>query len=311
MHAASPTSADARDVGLLLLRLFAGVSLALAHGVNKLPPSERFVGGVVEMGFPAAPAFAWAAGTAETFGGLLLAIGLLTRPAAFFIVVTMAVAAFLRQAGDPFGERELALLYGAVGVQFLFTGPGRLSLDAVIRKRRAGSAASAALLLVALAGCRSQEGAPAADITHVQEHGLAESYPDELKAGTTVLPGALIARGDSLYHGVIGDANCILCHGPFLNGGSHGTDLRDQRWHHGDGSYDFLVSVTRNGVEDALHSPISRMPPMGGIPLTDEQVRALAAYVYWFSSTRAPGGRSSGGDEHEHSHPDGDGTTAP
>lgn len=61
----------------------------------------------------------------------------------------------------------------------------------------------------------------------------------------------------------------------------------------------------------ALHSPISRMPPMGGIPLTDEQARALAAYVYWFSNSTARGGRSSDGDEHEHSHPGGEEPTEP
>lgn len=306
MDSATPGSADARDFGLLLLRLFAGASLALAHGINKLPPSERFVGGVVDMGFPAAPAFAWAAGMAETFGGLLLAIGLLTRPAAFFIVVTMAVAAFLRQAGDPFVERELALLYGAVAMQFLFTGPGRLSLDALLRNRRAGPAVSAAALLVAIGACESE-----GDVAAAETARSAELYPDEIRAGATVLPRALIARGDSLYHGIIGNANCILCHGPFLNGGSHGTDLRDQMWHHGDGSYGFLVSVTRNGVEQARHSPISRMPPMGGIPLTDAQIRALAAYVYWFSNSRPPGGRGSAGDSPEHSHAGGAEPTEP
>lgn len=134
MRRAHQASATIQDVGLLLLRVFAGVALALAHGLGKLPPSERFVAGVVEMGFPAAPLFAWATGFSETVGGLLLAVGLLTRPAAFFVLVTMTVAAFVRQAGDPFLERELALLYGFVALQFLLAGPGRLSLDALLRR---------------------------------------------------------------------------------------------------------------------------------------------------------------------------------
>ena len=123
------------DAGLLALRVFAGVALALAHGLGKLPPSARFVGGVAEMGFPAPGLFAWAAGLSEFAGGLLLALGLLTRPAAFFILVTMAVAAFIREAGNPFGERELALLYGGVALLYLLAGPGRLSLDAVVGRR--------------------------------------------------------------------------------------------------------------------------------------------------------------------------------
>lgn len=123
------------DAGLLALRVLAGVALALAHGIGKLPPSARFVGGVAEMGFPVPGLFAWAAGLSEFAGGLLLALGLLTRPAAFVILVTMAVAAFIRQAGDPFGDRELALLYGSVALLYLLAGPGRLSLDAALVRR--------------------------------------------------------------------------------------------------------------------------------------------------------------------------------
>ncbi|HYD51815.1 MAG TPA: DoxX family protein [Gemmatimonadaceae bacterium] len=127
----------ALDVGLLALRLFAGLSLAFAHGINKLPPTPRFVAGVVEMGFPAPQLFAWAAGIAEVGGGLLLVVGLLTRPAAFLILVVMCVAAFIRQAGDPYVEIEPALLFGAVALCFLIGGAGRLSLDAVFRRRSA------------------------------------------------------------------------------------------------------------------------------------------------------------------------------
>lgn len=123
------------DLGLLLLRLVAGPALAFAHGINKLPPTEGFVAGVAEMGFPAPVLFAWAAGIAEFAGGLLLAVGLFTRPAAFLILFTMAVATFVRQAGDPFTEREAAVLHGTIAFFFLIVGPGRLSLDAIFGPR--------------------------------------------------------------------------------------------------------------------------------------------------------------------------------
>lgn len=126
------------DLGLLLLRLVAGPALAFAHGIGKLPPSERFVAGVAEMGFPAPLLFAWAAGLAELVGGLLLAAGLLTRPAAFLIAVTMGVATFVRQAGDPFTEREAAVLHGSIALFYLVVGPGRLSLDAILARRFPG-----------------------------------------------------------------------------------------------------------------------------------------------------------------------------
>lgn len=124
------------DVGLLLFRVFVGLALAWGHGIGKLPPSERFIAGVAEMGFPAHVVFAWAAGLAEFLGGHLIALGLLTRPAALFIAITMSVAAFIRQAGDPFTDIEKALLVLAAAVLLMLTGAGRYSVDAWLRARR-------------------------------------------------------------------------------------------------------------------------------------------------------------------------------
>ena len=127
-------SAPLADVGLLLLRLFAGLALAFGHGINKLPPSEGFLRGVSNLGFPMPEVFGWAAGLAEFGGGLLLALGLMTRPASFFIGCTMAVAAFGRHAADPFSGKEKALLFLAVAVLYLLAGAGRYSIDALLRR---------------------------------------------------------------------------------------------------------------------------------------------------------------------------------
>jgi putative oxidoreductase len=128
------------DVGDLILRAFAGLALALTHGYAKLD-AERFQGftaGVGKLGFPTPSFFAGAAVFAEFVGGLLLAAGLLTRPAAFLIACTMAVAAFLQHAPDKFNVKELALLYLAVAICYLLRGAGRLSADHVIRTTMAG-----------------------------------------------------------------------------------------------------------------------------------------------------------------------------
>ena len=130
---ASPLS----DAGLLLFRVFAGLALAWGHGINKLPPSEGFTAGVAEMGFPAPLLFAWAAGLAEFVGGHLIALGLLTRPASLFAAATMCVAAFVRQAGDPFTDVEKALLFLAAAVLLMLTGAGRYSVDAHLRRGKA------------------------------------------------------------------------------------------------------------------------------------------------------------------------------
>jgi putative oxidoreductase len=126
------------DSGLFALRVFAGLALLLAHGLGKIPPTERFVASVGAMGFPAPIVFAWAAGLSETIGGALLALGLATRPSALFILFTMATAGFIRHAEDPFLGKERALLFMMVALLFLLAGAGRYSIDAWIQ-RKAGS----------------------------------------------------------------------------------------------------------------------------------------------------------------------------
>lgn len=123
------------NVALALLRIFTGLSLALAHGIGKLPPSDGFIGAVGNLGFPVPALFAWLSGCTEFFGGLLLAIGLLTRPAALFITINMSVAVFLRHADDPFSSKEKALFFLVVAVVFLIIGSGKYGIDSLFRGR--------------------------------------------------------------------------------------------------------------------------------------------------------------------------------
>jgi len=124
------------DIGILILRVFAGLSLALAHGAGKLPPAAGFVQYLGTLGVPVPPASAWAAALAEFCGGLLLAAGLLTRPAAIPVMFTMGVAAFVAHGGDPFAKRELALFFGVAALTIFLTGPGMLSLDRLLFGRK-------------------------------------------------------------------------------------------------------------------------------------------------------------------------------
>ncbi len=125
------------DIGLLLLRLFAGLALALAHGMRKMPPAEGFVNRVGGFGFPGPPeVWAWMSGFAEFGAGILVAVGLLTRPAAAFVVLNFIVVVLFGHAGDPFGRRELPLLFLFTFLMFALVGAGRYSVDALIWKRR-------------------------------------------------------------------------------------------------------------------------------------------------------------------------------
>jgi putative oxidoreductase len=123
------------DIGLLLLRVLGALTLVLLHGWGKVPPKPGFVGMLGGMGFPAPEVFAWLAALAEFGGGLLLAIGLLTRPAAFLLVGHFAIVELVAHAGETFKERELPFLFLLIALTLLFTGAGRYSVDAALRDR--------------------------------------------------------------------------------------------------------------------------------------------------------------------------------
>lgn len=129
------TPAFLSDLALTVLRVATGLGMALAHGLGKVPPTERFIGGVESMGFPVPVLFAWMAGLAELVGGILLALGLLTRPAALSIAGTMVVAYFIRHGSDPFAQKELAFLYLVLSATFVVLGSGRFGLDRFLRGR--------------------------------------------------------------------------------------------------------------------------------------------------------------------------------
>lgn len=133
--ATSNDGSTASDVGVLLLRLFIGLAMALAHGMGKFPISDGLISGVEGLGFPMPVVFAHAAALAEMVGGFLLAAGLLTRPAAAFVCFTMAVAAFGVHAADPFSKKEMALLFFFASLFFVLHGAGRFSLDFFLQKK--------------------------------------------------------------------------------------------------------------------------------------------------------------------------------
>jgi putative oxidoreductase len=122
--------------GLVLLRVFIGAAM-LTHGWYKISTMgvNEFAQGVASMGIPAPTLLAYLAVFAESAGSILLAIGLLTRPAAFLLVCTMGVAIGVALKGKPFADQELAWLYLVPALFFLLKGAGKWSLDALISKK--------------------------------------------------------------------------------------------------------------------------------------------------------------------------------
>lgn len=143
----------------------------------------------------------------------------------------------------------------------------------------------AAAGLILAAACQNEPASTRNDFS-VAPSFLQESYPRQLPSDAGMLDRSLIARGDSLYQGAVGPGSCTMCHGPLLRGGAEGTNLRDGRWHDGDGSYSSILSTIRTGVDKPHHLT---MPPRGGMPLSDRDARAIAAYVFWVSHTGGAG----------------------
>ena len=131
-----PSTRGQVDLGLLLLRVGFGLTLAFGHGLGKLTNPQKFLGSVTRHGFPLPEVMAPIASLSEFVGGILLAIGLATRPAAVFVIGTMLGAAFVVHGGDPFSKKESALAYALAAVVILVAGPGRYSVDARLEKRR-------------------------------------------------------------------------------------------------------------------------------------------------------------------------------
>ena len=124
------------DIGLALLRVLAGVAMAVNHGASKIKDPSKIIDGADRLGFPAPTFFGWMAAISEFFGGILLALGLATRPAAFLVACTMFTAAFVAHASDNFARREPALLFLFIAVLYLIAGSGRYGVDALLRRRR-------------------------------------------------------------------------------------------------------------------------------------------------------------------------------
>lgn len=141
--ALGPLYAIIRPLAWPLLRIAAGAML-MPHGAQKL--FGAFGGGGLagtagffqKMGLEPAMPLAILAGSAEFFGGLLVAIGLLTRPAALACVAVMAVAVFHVHWAKGFfvteGGFEFAALWGFMLLAIAFKGGGRWSVDRALSR---------------------------------------------------------------------------------------------------------------------------------------------------------------------------------
>ncbi len=97
----------------------------------------------------------------------------------------------------------------------------------------------------------------------------------------TITP-AMLALGDSIFHGKIGASSCQACHGVAGQNGAAAPSLVDAEWLHSDGSLEGIYKTVKSGVM-APKQFSSVMPPYGGVMLTEAKTIAVASYVYSLS----------------------------
>ena len=116
------------NIGLAFFRITVSVMM-ITHG---LPKFQKLIAGNFEFGNPlgigAAPSL-FLAVLGEFICPLLIVLGYKTRLFAIPTAITMAVAAFIVHAADPFADKEKALLYLVAFMTIALVGPGKFSLD--------------------------------------------------------------------------------------------------------------------------------------------------------------------------------------
>ncbi|WP_426567406.1 DoxX family protein [Streptomyces canus] len=157
----APGVVSAADVGILLLRLAVGVTLA-GHGAQKLfgwfdgPGLDATGKGFADLGYEPGVFFAGLAGVSEVLGGLGLAVGLLTPLAAAatvgVMINAMSVApniALWSAEGPAFAY---PMVFAVAALTIAAVGPGRLSLDVFFPWRDGGWLSAAVALVVGVVG---------------------------------------------------------------------------------------------------------------------------------------------------------------
>jgi putative oxidoreductase len=122
------------DVWLLLLRILVA-GFMLTHG---LPKFYMLMSGDFEFADPIGigeAATLFLAVLAEVICSTFIFIGLGTRLATVPLLATMLVAAFISNWNDPFGKKELPLLYLFIYMTLLILGSGKYSIDFLLTKR--------------------------------------------------------------------------------------------------------------------------------------------------------------------------------
>ena len=120
-----------------------------------------------------------------------------------------------------------------------------------------------------------------------------DTAPTGAATGTTGQPAAGASAGTPPVGATAADVsegqkifsatgNCFTCHGANGTGSALAPALNDAQWLNISGDFASIQQVVNSGVPTPKQYPAA-MPAKGGAPLTEAQVRQVAAYVYSLS----------------------------
>lgn len=122
----------ATDALPTLIRIMLGV-LLVYHGSSKVfDGMGDMIQGITDRGWPFPMLQAFMAAYIEFAGGVLLIVGLMTRPVALMTIGLFSIIFFVFSATDPFAKKEKALLFLFLAIYVFLSGPGKASVDALL-----------------------------------------------------------------------------------------------------------------------------------------------------------------------------------
>ena len=128
-----PVSSSAKSFVILMARIIFGF-MFLSHGIAKqhtyseIPdtfPDPIGLGSTLSL---------WLVLFAEILCSIGFVLGALFRLCLIPMIFTMCIAVFVVHAGDPLDVKELSLMYLAIFALLFITGPGRFSIDGILKR---------------------------------------------------------------------------------------------------------------------------------------------------------------------------------
>ena len=148
-----------------------------------------------------------------------------------------------------------------------------------MKRNKQWSAIVASFAIVALAACGGGDAdtdATAGDTAATTTPAPAPAPAPTTTAGTPPAGATaeMVTAGQQTFSTI-----CAACHGPDAKGTQLAPNLTDAEWINIGGTYDEIQTLVKTGVPTPKTHP-SPMPPMGGGNLSEDQVKAVAAYVW-------------------------------